>query len=230
MLDIVNTAVTERHDVYATIHRGLRRAEMDVVTRLGALDTADELAVTVMVADIRRVLVLVRFHLGEQNAPVATALRARGKAPAEVLAVTSVVDAGILEEAELLVDRLETATHDRSAIVRALYGVLSELLAQDFAYMAEHETVVQPLIQDLLGEEDLAEVEARTILSIPPGALLEFVRTTLPAIDPSARLRLLRIMKAAMPAEAFHAILDYSAKPVLPAAQWRWLDQGLRRA
>src|SRR5690349_11077323 len=68
MIDKQNTAAqTARHDLYGAIHRGLRKAEMDMLSRIGTLDANDDVAVRLMVKDFRKLIALARYYLVFEN-------------------------------------------------------------------------------------------------------------------------------------------------------------------
>jgi len=232
MLNIVKSdpVQAERHDVYGVIHRGLRKAETELLSRLGAVDPADRAAVAAIVADFRRMLVLGRYHLVDENEHIHTALEAKRPGAAASLANDHAEHEVAFMEIELMLADLEAApAMRRRALVRALYHRYSDFIARDFAHMLEEETVVQPMLHDLFSDAELQAIEGRIVASIPPAVMLDFIRIMIPAIDPEARLAMLAGMMASMPAEAFHAVLDHSVKPVLADSEWRFLDAGLRR-
>jgi hypothetical protein len=232
MLDIVKSAPVkaERHDIYDVIHRGLRKAEMDLLARLGALDPADPRAVESVVADFRRLLVLGRYHLVDENEHIHTALEAKRPGASANLADDHAEHEVSFMEIELMLADIEAAPEmRRKALLKALYHRYSDFVAHDFAHMLEEETVVQPMLHDLFTDAELQAIEGRIIASIPPKVMLDFIRIMIPAIDPAARLGMLSGMMAGMPAEAFHAVLEYSVKPVLTVSEWSYIDTGLRR-
>ena len=233
MLDSVKTEtqISERHDLYGVVHRGLRKAEMDLLARLGAVDASDGDAVAAVIADFRRLLVLARYHLVDENEYIHTALEARRPGASAGLADDHAGHERSFVEIERMIEGLEAApAARRKRLVGALYHRTSDFVAHDFAHMLEEETVIQPMLHDLFSDDELRAIEGRIIGSIPPQVMLDFVRIMIPAIDPAARLEMLSGMMAGMPAEAFHAVLDYSVMPVLTVAEWSWLDAGLRRS
>ncbi|KAB2871544.1 MAG: hypothetical protein F9K43_08665 [Bauldia sp.] len=233
MLDLVKTETSsaERYDLYGVIHRGLRKAEMELLSRLGAVDPSDGAAVAAVISDFHRLLVLARHHVVDENEYVHTALEARKPGASAGLAEDHAGHEASFVEMERMVARLEAAPASRrKPIVRALYHRTSDFVAHDFAHMLEEETVIQPLLQDLFTDEELRAIEGRIVASIPLPVMLDFTKIMIQAIDPQARLEMLSGMMAEMPAEAFHAVLGYSVKPVLTGAEWDWLDAGLRQS
>ena len=233
MLDFIaiQKQLSTRHDLYGTIHRALRKAETELLARLGALDAGDAAAVAKIVADFRRLLVLARFHLVDENEHIHTALEAvRPGATAEFAHDHEDHEKSFAEIAAML-DRIATANAaERPNLVKALYLRYTRFVADDFAHMLEEETELQPVLQAVFSDAELAAIEGRIIASIPPAVMLDFIRIMVPAVDPEARRTMLTRMMHGMPAEAFHMVLDTAVKPVLSDADWRRLDAGLRDA
>ncbi len=227
----IQTRLSTRHDLYGTIHRGLRKAEMELLTRLGALDTEDDDAVAVMLGDSRRLLVLARFHLVDENEHIHTALEAVRPGSTAEFAHDHEEHERSFAEIEAILARIRKARgSERRNLVKALYLRYTRFMADDFAHMLEEETELQPVLQSLFNDEQLAAIEGRIIASIPPDVMLDFVRIMVPAIDPDARHEMLAGMMHGMPAEAFHMVLNLAVKPVLSETDWQRLDNGLRDA
>ncbi len=233
MLDFIaiQKQLSTRHDLYGTIHRGLRKAETELLARLGALDAGDTTAVTAILADFRRLLVLARFHLVDENEHIHTALEAVRPGSTAEFAHDHEEHEKSFAEIEAILARIAAANAaERRNLVKALYLRYTRFVADDFAHMLEEETELQPQLQSLFSDAELAAIEGRIIASIPPDVMLDFMRIMVPAIDPEARQEMLSGMMHGMPAEAFDAVLTLAVRPVLSDADWQRLDGGLRDA
>jgi hypothetical protein len=58
---------TARHDIYGPIHKALRLALGRTLTRIGAVDVADEDDLGAALAEIERLIELCRLHLAHEN-------------------------------------------------------------------------------------------------------------------------------------------------------------------
>ncbi len=233
MLDIIaiQKQLSTRYDLYGTIHRGLRKAEMELLARLGALDAADGEAVASTVEDFRRLLILARFHLIDENEHIHTALEAVRPGATAAFAHDHEEHERSFAEIEAILARIEAARGgERRNLLKALYLRYSCFVADDFAHMLEEETELQPVLQAVFSDGELAAIEGRIIASIPPTVMLDFIRIMVPAIDPDARREMLGGMMRGMPGEAFDAVLTLAVKPVLSDVDWQRLDRGLRAA
>ncbi len=227
----IQKQLSTRHDLYGTIHRGLRKAEMELLARLGALDAADDAAVRSILDDFRRLLVLARFHLVDENEHIHTALEAVRPGATAEFAHDHDEHEKSFAEIEAILARIETGERSQRAnLVKALYLRYTRFVADDFAHMLEEETELQPVLQSVFSDAELAAIEGRIIASIPPNVMLDFIRIMVPAIDPQARQEMLAGMMKGMPAEGFHMVLNLAVKPVLSETDWKRLDDGLRDA
>ena len=233
MLDIVKTeaVLVERYDFYGTIHRGLRKAQMELLARIGSLDAANNLAVAILIDDIRKQIVLGRFHLVDENEHVHSALELRRPGASAGLVLDHAEHERCFEELEeILAEIEERPPIFRKPTVRELYLRYSRFIADDFAHMLEEETAIQPMLHDLFSDEELKAIEGRIIASIPPDVMLDFIRIMIPAVDPEVRADMVRGMRASMPPDPFRTIMRDVIKPVLNDFDWRRLNDGLNRA
>ena len=224
-------AADNRYDLYGTIHRALRKAEMEFLARLGALDASDNAAVADMMAQLRRLLVLGRFHLHDENEFIHTALESRAPGSSAGLAEDHEQHERAFVELETFIQRVEAAKGAaRRSVIRALYHRYAIFIAHDFEHMLEEETVTLPLLHRLFSDAELAEIEHKIVTSIPPDVMLDVLRLMFPAVEPKVRSEMLRAMKASMPADVFLGVVETAVKPVLSEAEWRQVDEGLKRA
>lgn len=233
MLDIIRAKAqpAERYDLFGAIHRGMRKTETELLARLGALDAASDAAVKAVAADFRRFAVLARFQLADEQDYVHGALDAIVPGATVGYAIAHEKLANALVELEAMLATLETARgQSRRIAAKALYLATSRYVADDFAHMLEEELMLEPTLQAVFSDRELAQMGAKILTRVPGPVLLDLVRITMPAIDPEARQGMMAEMMARLPAEAFHMVLDLAVKPVLSEAEWRRLDRGLREA
>ncbi|MBB5753001.1 hypothetical protein [Prosthecomicrobium pneumaticum] len=221
-------AADARYDLYGTIHRALRMAEMSFLARIGALDAADDAAVAAAMAELRRLLVLGRFHLTDENDFIHTALEERLPGASAGLADDHEDHERSFVELEAFVEAIEAAEGSaRRSAIRALYHRYATFIAHDFEHMLEEETVILPMLHRLFTDAELADIEHRIVASIPPEVMTDALRLMFPAVDPVVRIEMLSGMRAVMPAEVFTGLVEGVVKPVLTDAEWRRVDAGL---
>lgn len=233
MLDIIKiqTQRAARHDLYGAIHRGLRKAQTELLARIGSLDADDDGAVAAMIADFRKLIVLGRFHLVDENEHIHTALEERMPGASARLAEDHSAHERSFDEIEGMLTAIESLrSGNRGPVVKALYLRFSEFVSHDFEHMLEEEVVVLPLLQGLFSDEELMAIEHAIIASIPPDVMLDFIAIMVPAIDRRARAEMILGMRGSMPPETFRTILRDTVRPVLSEADWQLLDTDLKRA
>ncbi|BCP54457.1 hypothetical protein K32_30740 [Kaistia sp. 32K] len=220
-----------RYNLYASIHKGLRRAQGQLMTRLGAVDSGSEAEVAQLIQDLRLMVEMGRKHLKHEDIYIHTEIEKRSRG-----ATSRLVDDHDHHErdfAELLArlaDIEATPADKRSPKLRGLYLFYTGFLADDFEHMIEEETETLSLLHRLFTDGELAAIEGNIVGSVAPDMMMEFIRIMIPAMNPAERLGMLGGMKAAMPVAIFAAIVDMGVKPVLAPADWRALEQALAKA
>ncbi|HEV7286840.1 MAG TPA: hypothetical protein VGN75_18460 [Kaistia sp.] len=220
-----------RYNLYASIHKGLRRAQGQLMTRLGAIDPLNDADVAGLLQDMRLMVMMGRKHLHHENIFIHTEIETRRAG-----ATTRLVDdhdhhERDFDELETRFRQIEAAPPERrSPMLRALYLRYTEFLAHDFEHMIEEETETLSLLHRLFSDGELAAIEGRIVGSVEPGMMMEFIRIMIPAMNPAERLGMLGGMKAAMPVPVFAAVVDMGVKPVLAPSDWHALEQALAKA
>lgn len=220
-----------RYNIYASIHKGLRRAQGQLMIRLGAVDALNDAQVAGLVRDMRLLVLMGRKHLQHENVFVHTEIETRS-----VGATARLVDDHDDHERDFLdlearFEQIEAASPERrSPLLRALYLRYTDFLAHDFEHMIEEETETLSLLHSLFSDEELAGIEGRIIGSVEPDLMMEFIRIMIPAMNPAERLEMLGGMKAAMPVPVFAAVVDMGVRPVLEPADWLALETALAKA
>lgn len=216
-------ALDGRYDLYGNIHKGLRRTECLLLSRLGANDFADAAATDKLLADLRRLLAMAAAHVRHEDTEIHAALNGRGIA-------TGLVDEqhddhraafAALEDRIAAVEAAPAA--HRAEAGRALYLAFAAYIADDFAHMHEEETVTAPLLWRHFTDEELLAIEMRIIASLPPEENMAFTRMMLPAMNPDQRAALVVGMLQAMPREVFAAVVEFAIRPSLTEADFQAL-------
>lgn len=217
-----------RYDLYASIHKGLRRAQGQLMTRLGAIDALSADDVAQLIRDMRLMISLGRKHLAHENTYIHTEIEKRSVGSSSRLADDHDEHEREFQTIEAMLARIEaTAPAARSPLLRALYLRYTAFLAHDFEHMIEEETETLSLLHRLFSDAELATIEGNIVGSVDPDMMMEFIRIMIPAMNPAERLGMLGGMKAAMPVPVFAAIVDMGVKPVLDPADWHKLERAL---
>ena len=232
-MSFLSPKVAATHDFYAPVHKGLRLALCRLMIRLGCVDATDRGAVAVLLADLRRQMILSAAHLDHEEREVHTALEVRAPGAARDLYADHEHHRASFARIETAAAAVEAAGPERrAAALHRLYLSFSRFVADDFAHMAEEEEAILPVLQDLFTDEELMAIEGRIVASMPPERTIAFAQMMIPAGGPAERVALLSGVRQGMiqdgaPPEAFADLLRFGAKPSLPAADWEALVAAL---
>lgn len=217
-----------RFNLYATIHKGLRRAQTQLLARIGSADGTDAEEFTPLMADTRTMIELGRRHLKHEDVHIHGVLEARSQGATHGLADDHAEHQQDFVEIETLLQRIEAAQPSRrTPLLRELYLRYSRFLADDFEHMIEEESETLALLHSLFEDHELASIEADIIGSIDPDTMFKFIRIMMPAMNFPERLGLLGGMKQAMPPQIFAVVVDASVKPSLQPQDWAKLEAAL---
>jgi hypothetical protein len=233
MLDILKnqTQRETRHDVYGSLHRGLRKAETDLLNRLGSLDGENSEAVQAVIDDLRKIIAIGRFHLIHEDEFISTALEQRMPGGSARLVEDHSAHERSFADMEGMLAAIESLRPAmREPMIKALYLRFSEFIRDDFELMLEEEVIVLPLLQGLFSDEELVDIERQIVESLPSDVMLDFVAITLPAVDSKARLELSLNMRRTMSPETFRTVMRDTVKPVLASEDWKRLEADLQLA
>src|SRR5690349_8641608 len=122
-----------RFDLYGAVHKGLRKAQCELLVRLGNTDFADARATAALLSDLRALLALAAAHVTHEDAHIHSALRARGTVSTERLDDQHEDHRATFAKLESLVAAIiEAATPDqRCALGRRLYFAFGAYIAHD---------------------------------------------------------------------------------------------------
>lgn len=220
-----------RYNLYATIHKGLRRAQTQLLARIGSVDASDPSAVAAVLADVRLMNTLGRKHLAHENLHIHQPIEARRGGATAGLVDDHEHHERDFDEIEAMLERIEAARpNEKAALLRGLYLRYSRFLVEDFAHMLEEETETLSLLHQLFDDEELAAIEGRIVGSVDPDLMMHFLRIMVPAMNPAERAGMIGGMKAGMPAPVFAAVMQAAIEPVLEPADLRSLKTALQIA
>jgi hypothetical protein len=216
-----------RLDLYGPVHKGLRWALTSLLTRMGAADFEGGARVPELLDDLDGVLYLCASHVAHEDRHIHPALARKRPLLADALASEHRAHEEAIAELRAIASRLASGPEPLAAANgRALYLRFSSFVAEALDHMVEEELVVEPLLEQLYTDAELAAIQDALLASIGPDEMLAFLRVIVPANDAGVRARVLAGAKAAMPAAGFAALID-SYRPNLPDDEWRELVSSL---
>lgn len=216
-----------RRNLYAHIHKALRAFMADTLVRIGRLDIDDAADRDEGLAQLEALLQLCETHVQHENAHLHTAIEARAPAGSARIASEHVehleaIAALRIDAAALIVARPGTA----AALQHRLYRHLALFVAENLEHMNLEETAHNALLWQHYSDDELDAIEARLHAGIPPGEMLHVLGWMLPALPPADRAGIVTVLRARVPAPAFHDLLA-TCRARLDAGGWRKLCAAL---
>jgi len=198
-----------RHDLYAQIHKALRLAMVDTLTRVGRLDADDEAEVKAAVTAVRDLVSLCRMHLDKEEKFVHPALES---------AIPGGAGRTAREHDDHLraFDRLETGVRAiersagarRAAAVTQLYRTLALFTAENFVHMHGEEVDNNAVLWATFSDEEIAGIERRIVASIAPENVVAVLRWMAPAQTPAERATFFGNLRSKLPPAAFAGVMN----------------------
>lgn len=218
------TAVVDldgRYDFYGPIHKGLRKAQCELLTRIGSTDFENGPIVAELLTDTREFLGLAAAHLQHEQDHVHGAMLGHAGSCVEQLDLQHDDHRATFADIGLLLEKIDEAEKAvRIALGRRLYLVFSRYVARDLDHMFEEETVAAAQLWSLLSDAELLAMEGRIVGSLPPEKAMAFMRLMIPAANPAERAAMLDGMRQQAPREVFDAVLEFTARPNLSPADF----------
>ena len=212
------SAVGQRHDMYAGIHKALRLFMTQTLCRMGSTDAADSAELSSSLDQLERLLTSCELHLKDENDFVHPALeRAQAGNSARIAAehVQHQQEIAKLRDLAALVQHSPEAT--RAGALSRLYLSLSLFVAENLEHMHIEETVHNPLLWAAYSDAELIAIHNALVASVPPAAMMDLLHWFLPAINASERAGMLMGMRQGMPPPAFQGVLDIAEKTLSQA-------------
>lgn len=209
-----------RVDLYAGIHKALRRAMADTMVRLGQLDTADAAEMQRTLGQTESLLALLRSHLRHENDFIHTAIEARRPAGARRTADDHLEHLGSIAALEAETRTLAAAQPPmRPLLALRLYRHFALFVAENLQHMHIEETANNAALWSLYGDDELNALHDRLVASIAPAEMMEVLRWMGPALAPHELAGMLADMQRKAPPGAFQAVLDM-LRPQIDAGRW----------
>ncbi|URI09108.1 hypothetical protein MW290_26435 [Aquincola tertiaricarbonis] len=222
-----STTTPRRADLYAAIHKALRRAMTDTLTRLGALDTEDPADLLRTLAQAEHLLDMLRSHLQHENDFIHTAIEARRPAGARRTADDHLEHQGSIAALQAELRTLRAAEPSmRPTLALRLYRHFALFVAENLQHMHIEETANNAALWALYDDEELHALHDRLVASIPPAEMMDTLRWMGPALSPQELAALLTDMQAKAPPAAFAAVMDL-LRPLLDPGRWVQLTTAL---
>jgi Hemerythrin HHE cation binding domain len=212
-------------DLYREIHKGLRLALFTTATVAGSTDPADDAALGALRREWRDTLFVLRGHHHHEDDFVDPlidkyASHLRSNIDQDHAAIEQ-----SLTELDAAANALTDPTADERGVrLQRFYLDLSRFTSVYLDHMVYEEEVVMPELNEVLSDEQLADVTAAIRGSVPPPDMCIFMRYMVPGMNPDERAGMFAAMYANAPADVFEQFRR-AAEAALTPADYRALAE-----
>lgn len=218
---------TQRYDIYALIHKGLRSCLTEALIATGRVDAEAPADLQVALQRVGDLLEICRGHLKHENTFIHPAMDAREPGAAGDMYKHHDQHIAMIAELQSLLDQLGQCSRGQcQAVVANLYRTLAVFVADNLAHMHEEETVNNAVLWRHYSDAEIQEIEHQLVQSISPEENARYMRWMLTAMNHQERRSFLAEMRGMAPPPVFEGVLDI-ARVNLPTAEWNKLELAL---
>lgn len=218
--------MTERVDMYRSVHKGIRRLLSALLAQAGTTDFADQAEVAALEAAMHDAFALLASHARHEDAFIMPLARPYDAALIERLDVEHHGHEAAFSALEARIRAIREGRAEGPRTGHELVVALSRLAAELMQHMADEEERVQPLLWRTHDDATLARVEGELVASIAPPTLMAFLAHMIPAMSAPERVGFVRNMAQGAPPEAVRGVLEL-ARSVLTSADMARLEGGV---
>lgn len=200
---------TPRFDLFLAIHKGIRLALADLLSRMGSTDFTDAAAAQRIASDLALVLALCEDHRRTEDEVVFPNLRSRMSGDLVTIADDHQDQARIVRELTAASTTLVGESEEnRPRAGRVLYLHFTKFVGELLAHMAEEEQVASPLFDRLFSQEEVMAIHGKVMAFLTIEEHFRGAKFILRAVNRPERVALMTGALAVFPKEAVVALVD----------------------
>jgi len=193
--------MSQRHDMYSNVHKGLRRALSTLLTQAGTAGaTRDEL--TAVATRWQEIHVLLNAHQHHEDVYVGPHLQKLAPGLFARMEREHAQLHGELAGLAAAARDLTGAEHDPEQVARSFYRQLAGFVGRYFAHMADEESAYLEALQAGYSDSELAAIEGALVASIEPALMTAFGSEMFPAMTANECFAMLDDMRRNAPPPA----------------------------
>jgi hypothetical protein len=201
---------TDRINVYALPHKGLRNAMSQVSFLAGNTDFTNPYELESLKILMAELVYLLEQHAHTEDTVMLPLLE-------EKLPGSTAENAEEHEMLDAMVSRLahqieKIEAYGDASKLEDFYANFSDFHSKYLAHMQMEERVVQQKFWDHFTDEELLDVHHKIVASFSPEKIMRWFRFIIPALNPQERMASLAKIKQHAPAEFFEAIMSMLEK------------------
>lgn len=215
---------TNRHDIYAFIHKGLRKAMCDSLQRLGCCDPHDDQEFDEVAGAIQQLLRVCLGHVEHENHFVHTAMEARCPGSSSDIAGQHVHhEEQILSLSEELERLRKLPALRRADQLHRYYRQFAHWVGDNLIHMEQEETEHNATLWAWYTDDEIRAIEQELVAHIEPALFPVTQGYILAGMNPPERAGFLGMVREHMPAEEFDDLLGMLPSLLSPAHYKRLL-------
>lgn len=217
------TLPAPRHDLYGTVHKGLRHFMSETLVRVGSIDLDDLASAVTTLDQLRRLVRTLAHHLTIEDRFVLPAIEARWPG-----ATTSnahehrdherAFDA-LTDQAAALQRAIAGRDVERARLATQLYIDLSRFVADNLLHMIVEETENNARLWEAYTDDELRALNGAILAWETPEQLAYGLRWLVQALAPIERAFLVAGARPSVPPPVFDHLLAF-IREALPADDW----------
>lgn len=215
-------------DIYARIHKGLRKALFELAYNAGRTDYANPEEWAGLKAQAEFAFYFLTRHGEIEDTFQLPVLEASLPGSTQADMDEHVVIHGQLHDIEMEIARIDGLTSDaeRRQAGEQLYLQINAFIAAYLPHMHREESKMAPLFLEHCDQQDLQKMLGSIIANTPPADVMKMLSLTIPANDPVERALFLGEIKQNAPPPAFEAMMGV-VRNTLSESEWTRLQADL---
>lgn len=216
-----------RYDIYALIHKGLRKAMCDALVQLGCVDPHDDRAFDEVAGQVQQLLRACLGHVEHENSFVHTAMEARCPGSSRDISQQHLEHEhhilGLGEEIERL---RKLPALRRADQLHSYYRFFADWVADNLMHMEQEERDHNATLWAYFSDAEIQDIEQRLVAHIEPALMPVVQGYMLTAMNPPERAGFLRAVREQAPTTVFNELLG-GLRSCLPDTHYKHLLQAL---
>jgi hypothetical protein len=215
--------MSARHDLYGIAHKGLRSTLFAAAAELARADFGQPIEAAAAAETVGALIDALERHAEHEDAVIMPELQRLAPALHHELSADHVRTDGLQRQLAESAGRLSTAasTEERASLGRRILDQVNALVAEHLRHMASEETAANRVLWAHLTDEQLRALQMRIAASNSPAQTSAWLAVTLPAVNRSERVVILRMLRGALPAPAFEELTAQAQRALSPGV---WAD------
>ena len=221
------TTHAARFDIYNLIHKALRFAYGDTLTKLGSADVDEPASLDAALAQALSLFDLLQSHYDHEDRFIHPALEhAQPGATLRIEAEHREHRASLDAMRELVEVVRASRGATRAGALARLYHALARYMAADFEHMAFEDSEFNAILWRHCSDVDILAIDREIVATVEPAVMAVALPWIVAALNHGERAAVLGGARLGMPADVFAGVLGIT-RQTLPSREWQKLAAAL---